>query len=69
MRWMPSAGVCTGRRDRTRIRTAISRPLLPENKIAVRKVDARRAAQAMRSFGRLMDRRAAGAALQSSLGR
>jgi len=60
---------CKTRPDRTRILTAVSRPLLHEVKIAARDVDARRAAQAVRSFARLMDRRAAQVALRSIFAR
>ena len=57
------------RHDRTRILTALSRPLLHEIKIAWRQFDRTRAAQALRSWFRLMDVRATWCAFQSAIGR
>lgn len=57
------------RDDRTRILTALSRPLLHEIKIAWRQLDATRAAQAVRSWFRLMDVHATWCAFQSAVGR
>jgi glycosyltransferase involved in cell wall biosynthesis len=60
---------CTGRPDRVEILTALSRPLLHQVKIARRELDPMLAAQAVKSWSRLMDFRATRFALQSALGR
>ena len=60
---------CAAREDRTAILTALSRPLLHEIKIAQRERDPIRAAQTIKCWSRLMDVRATGLALKSSIER
>ncbi|WP_296475515.1 glycosyltransferase family 2 protein [Roseinatronobacter sp.] len=60
---------CAARRDKTRILVALSRPLLHEFGLARRDRDVARAAQAIRSWSRLMGIPATWFAFQSAFGR